>query len=40
MGEVVDGAARGSELEVEQRNGDAVTEDDVLADPSDLSAFW
>ncbi len=24
------GAARGSELEVEQRNGDAVTEDDVL----------
>lgn len=26
---VVDGAARGSELEVEQRNGDAVTEDDV-----------
>ncbi len=40
VGEVVDGAARGSELEVEQRNGDAVMEDDVLADPSDLSAFW
>jgi hypothetical protein len=40
LGEVVDGAARGSELEVEQRNGDAVMEDDVLADPSDLSAFW
>jgi hypothetical protein len=29
LGQVVDGAARGSELEVEQRNGDAVTEDDV-----------
>ena len=29
LGHVVDGAARGSELEVEQRNGDAVTEDDV-----------
>ena len=29
LGEVVYGAARGSELEVEQRDGDAVTEDDV-----------
>lgn len=29
LGEVVDGAAGGSELEVDQRNGDAVTEDDV-----------
>jgi hypothetical protein len=30
LGHVVDGAARGRELEVEQRNRDAVTEDDVL----------
>ena len=30
MGQVVDGAARGRELEVDQRNGDAVTKDDVL----------
>ena len=30
MRHVVDGTARGGELEVEQRNGDAVTEDDVL----------
>ena len=29
MGEVVDGAPRGSELEVEQRNGDAVTKNHV-----------
>ena len=30
MGDVVDGTARGGELEVEQRHGDAVTEHDVL----------
>jgi hypothetical protein len=29
MGHVVDGAARGSELEIQQGHGDAVTEDDV-----------